>query len=304
MLKTNNFKNRRFNKMKLQKLFIVLFAFSLVIGTKVTFAQDEEPWKNMTEEEYLKQKGDKETTINDLKAQINTIDGEIATLTKDSKDKDAAVSKTEAELKGYGDQAGYKKDIDDLDKIVTAKDKSGKTVEDAEKQYNKLYSNPLRCLGDNNAKLAKIKKELDAWKNPPKPKEEGYTVVKGDCLWKIAKAKYNEPKAWFAIWEKNKEGVISAPPKVAKTIKNPNLIYPGQVLNIPALSDADKKAAVDKTNKYKNTWRKKMKVTKEEGVDKTKDAKKEEVKKDNTKKTEPKKDVKKEEPKKTETPKK
>ena len=282
--------------MKLQKLLIVLFAFSLVIGTKVTFAQEEEPWKNITEEEYLKQKGEKETTINDLKAQINTVDGEITNLQKDSKDKDAALAKTESELKGYGDQAGYKKDIDDLDKIVTAKDKSGKTVEDAEKQYNKLYANPLRCLGDNNAKLAKIKKEIDAWKNPPKPKEEGYTVVKGDCLWKIAKAKYNEPKAWFAIWEKNKEGVISAPPKVAKTIKNPNLIYPGQVLKVPALTDAEKKAAVDKANKYKNTWRKKMQVKKEEGTETKKDAKKD-VKKEEPKK-DTKKDVKKEEPKK------
>jgi hypothetical protein len=300
--------------MKLHKLLIVLFAFSLVIGTKVTFAQDEEPWKNITEEEYLKQKGEKETTINDLKAQINTVDAEISSLQKDSKDKDAALAKTEAELKGYGDQAGYKKEIDDLDKIVMAKDKSGKTVEDAEKEYNKLYANPLRCLGDNNAKLAKIKKELDAWKNPPKPKEEGYTVVKGDCLWKIAKAKYNEPKAWFAIWEKNKEGVISAPPKVAKTIKNPNLIYPGQVLKVPALTDAEKKAAVDKANKYKNTWRKKMKVKKEEGTETKKEVKKDEkkeVKKDekkdtkktDTKKTEPKKDTKKEEPKK-DTPKK
>ncbi len=300
--------------MKLHKLLIVLFAFSLVIGTKVTFAQDEEPWKNITEEEYLKQKGEKETTINDLKAQINTVDAEISSLQKDSKDKDAALAKTEAELKGYGDQAGYKKGIDDLDKIVMAKDKSGKTVEDAEKEYNKLYANPLRCLGDNNAKLAKIKKELDAWKNPPKPKEEGYTVVKGDCLWKIAKAKYNEPKAWFAIWEKNKEGVISAPPKVAKTIKNPNLIYPGQVLKVPALTDAEKKAAVDKANKYKNTWRKKMKVKKEEGTETKKEMKKDEkkeVKKDekkdtkktDTKKTETKKDTKKEEPKK-DTPKK
>ncbi len=47
-----------------------------------------------------------------------------------------------------------------------------------------------------------------------------YTVVEGDCLWKIALKFYGDAKAW--------EGIVKA-----NNIKNPNLIYVGQVLVIP-----------------------------------------------------------------------
>jgi len=81
-----------------------------------------------------------------------------------------------------------------------------------------------------------------AWQ-PEVKKESGYTVVKGDCLYKIAGKKeiYNNVKMWPVLWEANEKGVVSAPPKVSKTIKNPNLIYPGQVLKVPALTDELKK---------------------------------------------------------------
>jgi nucleoid-associated protein YgaU len=49
-----------------------------------------------------------------------------------------------------------------------------------------------------------------------------YVVKKGDCLWNIAKAVYNKPLKWKAIYKANK-----------KKIKDPNLIYPNQKLIIP-----------------------------------------------------------------------
>jgi nucleoid-associated protein YgaU len=57
------------------------------------------------------------------------------------------------------------------------------------------------------------------------PKPAGartYTVVRGDSLSKIAKQLYGDAKKWHQIHEANKD-----------TIKNPDLIYPGQVLTIP-----------------------------------------------------------------------
>lgn len=51
-----------------------------------------------------------------------------------------------------------------------------------------------------------------------------YTVVSGDCLWKIAKQFYGDGGKWSIIYNANKS-VIGG---------NPNLIYPGQVLTIPA----------------------------------------------------------------------
>ena len=52
-----------------------------------------------------------------------------------------------------------------------------------------------------------------------------YTVVKGDCLWNIAKKFYGSGAKYTIIYNANKS-VIGG---------NPNLIYPGQVLTIPAL---------------------------------------------------------------------
>ena len=49
-----------------------------------------------------------------------------------------------------------------------------------------------------------------------------YTVIKGDCLWKIAKRFYGVGSRWTEIYNANKS-----------KIKNPNLIYPGQVFVIP-----------------------------------------------------------------------
>ena len=49
-----------------------------------------------------------------------------------------------------------------------------------------------------------------------------YTVVSGDSLSKIAKKIYGDGSRWKEIFEANRD-----------TIKNPDLIHPGQVLKIP-----------------------------------------------------------------------
>ena len=64
----------------------------------------------------------------------------------------------------------------------------------------------------------------EAAKNPAEEpaKDQTYTVVKGDCLSKIAKRFLGSGKEWKKIWEANRD-----------KIKNPDLIYPGQVLILP-----------------------------------------------------------------------
>ena len=52
--------------------------------------------------------------------------------------------------------------------------------------------------------------------------ERTYTVVAGDTLSKIAKREYGDASNWHRIYEANKD-----------TIKNPDLIYPGQTFKIP-----------------------------------------------------------------------
>ncbi len=69
-----------------------------------------------------------------------------------------------------------------------------------------------------------VKQEVQtaAPENPAVTENKTYTVVKGDTLWAIAKKFYGDGNQY---------------PKIASanaSIKNPNLIYAGQVLSIPA----------------------------------------------------------------------
>lgn len=62
---------------------------------------------------------------------------------------------------------------------------------------------------------------------PPRPagdasKAKTYTVVKGDCLWNIAKKLLGDGSRYTEIYSLNKDKV-----------KNPHLIFPGQVLTLP-----------------------------------------------------------------------
>ncbi len=55
-----------------------------------------------------------------------------------------------------------------------------------------------------------------------------HKVVRGDCLWNLADHYYGNPFDWRKIWNANKD-----------KIKDPNLIYPGQVFDIPGRETAE-----------------------------------------------------------------
>lgn len=56
------------------------------------------------------------------------------------------------------------------------------------------------------------------------PEVRTYTVVKGDCLWSIARRFYGDGSLCYRL-------------ATANNIPNANIIYPGQVLTLPALGD-------------------------------------------------------------------
>lgn len=63
-------------------------------------------------------------------------------------------------------------------------------------------------------------------KEPPKselsPKDEYYTVQKGDTLWGLSKKFLNSPWQWPTLWDRNKD----------VPIPNPHRIYPGQRIRL------------------------------------------------------------------------
>ena len=283
--------------MKFHKLLVALLVLSLGLGVQLTaFAQDEEP--EMTEEEWQKQMDENTALKADLMGRLDQLSKDIDNLKKQNTEKDAAVVKAEEDL--YASVGSTKSGVADFRKKFEAVEKTinGKQgkKEDAEKMFAEIEASKIKCLPEFYDRYKKMKTALAAW-GPEKA--AGYTVVKGDCLYKIAGKKeiYNNVKMWPVLWEANEKGVVSAPPKVPKTIKNPHWIYPGQVLSVPALTADFQKKAEAKAKKYRYT-RKKKSVTTTETKDVKKDEKKD-VKKE-VKKEEPKKEVKKEEPKKEE----
>lgn len=94
--------------------------------------------------------------------------------------------------------------------------------------YYDLTLKEYRAVEIKKTKLKETKKKKTTKKKskPKRPaakkKTKTYTVKSGDCLWNIAKRFYGNGAQYTKIYNANRG-----------KIKNPNLIYPGQVLTIP-----------------------------------------------------------------------
>lgn len=278
--------------MKLNRLLIFLLALSLSFCFKTSFAQDEEPQEpeEMTDEQWEQQ-------ILDLTAKKTELTAKIVELQKDKTELLAKVEAKKEELKkaedAYWLEVGgkdrynaFKSDLDKVEKLC--KNKEG-SKDDVNKKFEELNNSNLKCHPDFATKFRSVKECLANWRDLSVPE---YTVMRGDYLFIIAARKevYNNHHMWPIIWEANENGVISAPGRIPKTIKNPHLIYPGQVLRIPQINDALKKSQIFDRARGWLDW-KKGRVHKKYSPPKTTDAKKDEKK--DVKKDE-KKDVKKE----------
>ena len=92
------------------------------------------------------------------------------------------------------------------------------------------YSLVLKEYREVSVRQIEIKKEAQTASVPAETETrtdnrvqpKTYTVVSGDCLWNIAKRLLGDGSRYTEIYELNKD-----------IVKNPDLIYPGQVLKLP-----------------------------------------------------------------------
>ncbi|MCI0474445.1 MAG: LysM peptidoglycan-binding domain-containing protein [Ignavibacteria bacterium] len=237
--------------MKFYKLLIVILVFSFFAVGNVSVAQfletdtteeSEEP-EEMDEEEWEKQMIDLMTKKDALTKQIEGLQKDNDLLKTQNEEKLEELKKTEDalwnEVGGKDAYIKFKFDLESLERICRNKEGSKADVLDKVEEMNKSRA---RCHPELFTRFNSLKKCLDSWQSSVPE----YTVVRGDYLFVISARKdvYNHPRYWPVIWEANEYGVISAPRGIPKTIRNPHLVYPGQVLKIPQLTESLKKSGI------------------------------------------------------------
>lgn len=91
------------------------------------------------------------------------------------------------------------------------------------KQWREYGTKMVNISFDSGQTKASVESQRETTTSPAPTMPQTYTVVKGDCLWNIAKHFYGNGSKYTDIYNANRDVIGS----------NPNLIYPGQVLTIP-----------------------------------------------------------------------
>lgn len=217
--------------MKALKVFLAV----LMLGTMV-FAQ---------QQEYTKDDWQRDVTQNtQLKTDLTKQSADTKDEVKKLQDQYSAMQSEEASMNELYSLVGASKaDVDAYRAKVNdvAGKIQGKTPEkaDRQKELDELKSSKISALPEFFDRVQKqLPRAMEAWVMEEKKLEDEkasqnkeYSVVRGDCLWNIAKKKdiYGNPLAWPNIYKANRD-----------QIKNPNLIFPKQSFKIPALSDEEK----------------------------------------------------------------
>jgi len=223
--------------MKFNKYLIMVLSLLLFISFNI-IAQEEE----MTEEEW-------EAEMTRLKAEKQSLEQEISSLKADIDN----LNSQQAGMKSFDEcmnelyalVGATKADVDNFRKAVGELDGKIKRKEgpkaDRQTDLTALKMNKISALPEFFDKVHnQMQRALDAWVE--EPQEIMYSVVRGDCLWNIAKKQehYGNGFAWPVIYQANRD-----------QIKDPDLIYPAQVFKVPKLTEEEK----DKYEKLRTNYK-------------------------------------------------
>jgi uncharacterized protein YoxC len=217
--------------MKISKYLLTVLSLLFLFTVSIVAQEDE-----MTSDEW-------EAEMARLRSQKDALTQQITELQD-------AISKLKEQLQGMqsyedcqnelyalvgatsADVTNFRNAVNELDGKIRRKE--GPKV-DRQKDLDALKSNKISALPEFFDKVHnQMQGSMDAWVEAPQ--EWNYTVVRGDCLWNIAKKKdyYGNGFAWPKIYKANRD-----------KIKNPDLIYPKQTFTIPKLTE-EEKAKYDK----------------------------------------------------------
>jgi hypothetical protein len=250
--------------MKIIKLLLVfMMFFSFAVISESAFAQDDDMYfEELDEDEWQRQMDECNARRNDLLNQLNSLNTEIDGLRRTLADRDVDLQRAEDDLYAAvgttrAAVADYRSRFEEAERRINNCRGPEDAADIRATLFAEVSASRIRCLPEFWDRFQAMERKLADCEGRVVTGrcEKEYTVVRGDCLWRIAGRSdiYGNPRLWPKIWEANREAVISAPPRVPNRITNPNLIYPGQVLCIPALTEAERQMRIGTTTTVPRT---------------------------------------------------
>lgn len=213
---------------------IAVFLILLLAVSATGFGQEE---RKIKMDEYQVQL--EEVQGRELSAQekIGVLDNEIAELKSQIDETQAEIDATWSEIYNMvgTDEAGVEAYRNDLASISNELEgmaalspeelfRSKEDLKAVAARIEEAKASDISLLSEMQNELSEIDGQMAALKNKmPANIYDQYTVLNGDYLWKISKKEdiYGDAFQWIRIYSVNKD-----------QIKDPDLIYPGQIFNI------------------------------------------------------------------------
>jgi len=222
--------------MKIRFFAIVMLVLSvLAFGTVLAQSYN---YEEMTQEQYNAYLAEWQNRLNAAQGGISEEDAKIEELKKQLDQTQSEVDQTWNEIFTIAGQSKeqYNDYLQQLQQLkndanallnLSAEDLYSRMneVDALQQKLDELKKNPLSATSESAALIASIENLLSQCKEKGKSAvPPSYTVLKGDCLWKIAAKPdiYGDGYAWMRIYTTNRE-----------QIKDPNLIFAKQVFMIP-----------------------------------------------------------------------
>ncbi len=220
------------------RLAVILSLFLSLMFANVVLAQYSYNYEEMTQEQYNALLAEWQQRLDAAKKAIAEEEAKIEQLKKEYDALQAEIDQTWQEILQIAESNNaaynaYKGNLEQLRDDVRAflnlspeeiYSKSNE-LNELEARLEELKKDPFSSMAEQQKLIAEIESLIEQAKEKAKTAvPPTYTVMKGDYLWKIAGKEdiYGNPMAWWRIYTSNLD-----------QIKNPDLIYPNQVLAIP-----------------------------------------------------------------------
>ncbi len=230
--------------MKLTKEISLAVLFVVIVSVGA-FSQD------MTKEEWQRQMTEMTAKRDNLKNELKALQSDITDLKKQDDDKAAQIKKLSDEFAAMigNQEAPYSAMLDKIDNLIndlsrlsnqelwarrTEVDTAQSWLDAAKKNAISMMDKFAKRIQDDQSKLDALKKTIQTTLeagNTAATYTVGTWARDRDCLWNIAKKPkiYDNAFLWPKIWQGNRD-----------QIKNPDLIYRGQKLQIPEKGELNK----------------------------------------------------------------